>query len=62
MGTNTANTATASTIHREILKEEQLMKNDELSFDLRIKAQNNVVKLKRELNRINYEASLCTPD
>ena len=58
METNTVNTATASTIHKEILLEEKLIKDNGLSFDLRIKAQNNVVKLKRELNRINYEASL----
>jgi len=62
METNTANIATASTIHKEILREQKLIKDNNLSFDVRIKAQNNVVKLKRELNRINYEASLQASD
>lgn len=62
MGTSTANRDTASTIHKEILAEEVLTKDNTLPLLTRIRARDNMTKLKRELNRLNYEASLQAPD
>jgi len=62
MATNTANTDTASIIHNQILKEEELTKDSKLSLLARIRARDNITKLKRELNGLNYEASLQAPD
>jgi hypothetical protein len=58
METNTASTATASTIHEEIQDLEIFLHNKPATPKLRAQVQQDINNLKRRLNRINYEASL----
>jgi uncharacterized coiled-coil DUF342 family protein len=58
MATNTANTATASTIHEEIQDLEIFLHTKPATPKLRAQVQQDIIQLKRRLNRINYEASI----